>query len=150
MDSSIWLSRSLIFSSNSSILFRTWILSSSIRLTSSFSCVLSSGPCWRHDNVSNNYTEQCNTNLNILKTLGQFKIKNIKSAPIASWAVCWHITPLRFGRPKFESRLTDLSRPFPLSLPLCFLSKYCPILIKRGKKGNSEIQTKLTLYIFKY
>lgn len=40
-DSSIWLSRSLIFCSSSSMLFRTWILSSSICVTSCFSCTLS-------------------------------------------------------------------------------------------------------------
>lgn len=60
MDSSIWLSRSLIFSSSSSILLRIWILSSSIRLTSFFSCVSSSVVCWTHENV-NKYadTQHC-------------------------------------------------------------------------------------------
>ncbi len=66
----------------------------------------------------------------------QYTLKNKNLlAPIASWAACQHVAPLRFGRPLFESRLADLSRSRPpsLSLQLRFLSNYYQIKAKSGK-----------------
>lgn len=62
-------------------------------------------------------------------------------APVASWAARCHITPLRFGCPKFKSRLTDICQSYSPSLPLCFLSKYCP------KAKMPKINLSLTLQI---
>uniref|UniRef100_A0A673H0K8 Cyclin K n=1 Tax=Sinocyclocheilus rhinocerous TaxID=307959 RepID=A0A673H0K8_9TELE len=58
----------------------------------------------------------------------------LMSSPIASWAARRHVAPLRFGRPVFESRLVDLSRSHPPSLPLRFLSHYYPINKRQKQK----------------
>ncbi len=70
------------------------------------------------------------------------------SAPIASCAARWHVVPLLFERPVFESRLVDLSRSRPPSL-----SNYVSCLttvLKKVKTPNINLKKKKCWWIISH